>query len=122
MVSFSAEYRRWEIDRKLAWALEHREAFPVDLNRAPREALLRVPGVGPATADWILALRRERPIAAADVRRLPVNWFQLRYFVATSDHAPRRFVPGPGAAECAEASERGRLSQRELFEARATRQ
>jgi predicted DNA-binding helix-hairpin-helix protein len=120
MVSFSADYRRREIDRKLAWALEHRERFPVDLNRAPREALLRVPGVGAATADWILAVRRERPIAAADVRRLPVNWYQLRYFVATSDHAPRRFVPGP--AEYSEKCEQERLSQLELFEARAVRQ
>ncbi len=120
MVSFSADYRHWEIDRKLAWALEHREQFPVDLNRAPREALLRVPGVGPATADWILAARRERPIAMADVRRLPVNWYQLRYFVATSDHAPRRFVPGPMAG--GESSGRAALSQLELFESRAARQ
>ena len=35
-----------DVDPKLAWALAHREAFPVDVNRAPREALLRVPGLG----------------------------------------------------------------------------
>ena len=33
-----------DIDPKLAWALTHRERFPVDVNRAPREMLLRVPG------------------------------------------------------------------------------
>jgi hypothetical protein len=137
VVSFSSDYREWEVDRKLAWALAHREAFPVDLNRAPREALLRLPGVGPATADRILAMRRTRPVAAADVRRLPVNWFQLRYFVATSDHSPRRVAPGPrdggsGSGLSAglshrvedgwENRERAALSQMELFDSRAARQ
>src|SRR5690606_23597725 len=37
---------RLEVDPKLAWALAHPERFPVDLNRAPRELLLRVPGLG----------------------------------------------------------------------------
>jgi predicted DNA-binding helix-hairpin-helix protein len=121
MVSFSADYWKWEIDRKLAWALEHRELFPVDLNRAPREALLRVPGVGPATADWILAVRRERPIATADVRKLPVNWYQLRYFVATSDHAPRQVVPGPGERGKKERAASATSSQRYLFTAEPSR-
>ena len=38
-----------DVDPKLAWALAHRERFPVDLNRAPRELLLRVPGLGVRT-------------------------------------------------------------------------
>ena len=120
MVSISRSYRDMEIDPKLAWALEHREQFPVDLNRAPRELLLRVPGVGPHTADRIIKTRQQRPILSADVRRLPVSWHQLRYFVATSDHCPRQHVPAP--------QERGRstwkapLSQLELFEADAARQ
>jgi predicted DNA-binding helix-hairpin-helix protein len=90
MVSILRSYRDMEIDLKLAWALEHREQFPVDLNRAPRELLLRIPGIGPRTADRLLHIRRQRPIGAADLRKLPVNWSQLRYFVATSDHRPRQ--------------------------------
>jgi predicted DNA-binding helix-hairpin-helix protein len=82
-----------QIDPKLAWALDHREQFPVDVNRAPREALLRVPGLGPRTVEQLLQTRRQRPIAAADLRRLRLNWYQVRYFVATSDHCPRQRVP-----------------------------
>jgi predicted DNA-binding helix-hairpin-helix protein len=82
-----------EIDPKLAWALAHRDQFPVDLNRASRETLLRVPGLGAKVVDRLLETRRERPVAAADLRRLRVNWYQVRYFVTTSDHCPRQRVP-----------------------------
>ena len=43
-----------DIDPKLAWALEHREQFPVDVNRADRETLLRVPGLGARAVDRIM--------------------------------------------------------------------
>jgi predicted DNA-binding helix-hairpin-helix protein len=82
-----------QIDPKLAWALDHREHFPVDVNRAPREMLLRVPGLSERAVARLLDARRERPIAAADFRRLRVNWYQVRYFVATADHCPRQRVP-----------------------------
>jgi predicted DNA-binding helix-hairpin-helix protein len=97
MVSFNRSHRGGEIDPKLAWALDHREAFPVDLNRAPREMLLRVPGLGEAAVNRILQTRRERPIETADIRKLRINWYQLRYFVSTSDHCPRQRVPESGA-------------------------
>ncbi|MFW6189177.1 MAG: radical SAM protein [Planctomycetota bacterium] len=48
-----------ETDPKRAWADRHPERFPVDVNRAGRRDLLRVPGIGPVTADRILGLRRE---------------------------------------------------------------
>ncbi len=51
-----------EIDPKLAWALKHREQFPVDVNAGPREQLLRVPGLGVKTVDRIIAARRVRRI------------------------------------------------------------
>jgi predicted DNA-binding helix-hairpin-helix protein len=82
-----------QIDLKLAWALSHREHFPIDVNRAPREMLLRVPGLGERTVDRLLETRRQRPVAAADLRKLRVNWYQVRYFVATADHSPRQCVP-----------------------------
>jgi putative DNA modification/repair radical SAM protein len=58
-----------EIDPKLAWALAHRALFPVDVNRAPREMLLRVPGLGPRGVDRILAARRFQSLTLEDVRR-----------------------------------------------------
>ena len=50
-----------------AWALAHREQFPVDVNRAPRELLLRVPGLGVRTVNKLIASRRQRAIRAADL-------------------------------------------------------
>jgi predicted DNA-binding helix-hairpin-helix protein len=95
MVTFNHSHRDREIDPKLAWALAHREQFPVDLNHAPREMLLRIPGLGDRAVDRLMELRRQRPIGVAEVRKLRVNWHQVRYFVATRDHCPRQTVPQP---------------------------
>ena len=59
-----------EIDPKLAWALAHRERFPVDLNRAPKEMLLRVPGLGVKSVGRVLQARRVRRLRAADLERM----------------------------------------------------
>jgi predicted DNA-binding helix-hairpin-helix protein len=93
MVSFNRSPWDRDVDPKLAWALEHREQFPVDLNCASREVLERVPGLGDRAIQRLLQLRRQKPIGVAEVRKLRVNWHQVRYFVATSDHCPRRIVP-----------------------------
>ncbi|WP_226638582.1 putative DNA modification/repair radical SAM protein [Novosphingobium profundi] len=77
-----------DIDPKLAWALESREIFPVDLNRAPREMLLRVPGLGTKAVDAILAARRHRTLRLEDVARLTVSVRKLRPFVTTADWRP----------------------------------
>lgn len=78
-----------ELDPKTAWALKHRDAFPVDLNRAPREALLRVPGLGVKTVDRIIAARRHASMRAADLARLRVSLAKVLPFVVTADHRPR---------------------------------
>jgi putative DNA modification/repair radical SAM protein len=77
-----------DIDPKLAWALKFRESFPVDVNRAPREALWRVPGLGTKAVKAILAARRYRQLTLADVGRLTVSLTKLRPFIATSDWRP----------------------------------
>jgi putative DNA modification/repair radical SAM protein len=78
-----------EMDPKLAWALAHREAFPVDVNRAPREALLRVPGLGTRNTERILLARRHRRLRCADLARLRLSLPKLLPFVVTADHVPR---------------------------------
>jgi putative DNA modification/repair radical SAM protein len=75
-----------EIDPKLAWALAHRAAFPVDLNRAPKELMLRVPGLGKKTVEKLLRLRRHRSITLQDLGRLHVPLTKLRPFVLLPDH------------------------------------
>lgn len=77
------------IDPKLAWALRHRGEFPVDLNRAPRERLLRVPGLGKKTVDRLVAARRHRAIRCEDLARLRLSLPKLLPFVVTADHRPR---------------------------------
>jgi predicted DNA-binding helix-hairpin-helix protein len=76
------------IDPKLAWALRHRAAFPVDVNRAPRELLWRVPGLGTRNVERILAARRWRRLRVEDLRRLRVPLRKALPFIVTADHTP----------------------------------
>jgi putative DNA modification/repair radical SAM protein len=74
------------IDPKLAWALAHRDKFPVDVNRADREMLLRVPGFGLKTVKRILAARRVRAVRSDDLARLKVPLAKALPFVVLADH------------------------------------
>ena len=77
-----------DIDPKLAWALKFRGRFPVDINKAPREMLLRVPGLGVRAVDRIVAARRWRRLALADVGRVTVSLAKIRPFLIASDWRP----------------------------------
>jgi putative DNA modification/repair radical SAM protein len=77
-----------DIDPKLAWALKFRGSFPVDVNRAPRELLLRVPGLGTKAVGAILAARRWRRLHFADIARLTVSIAKLRPFLIAADWRP----------------------------------
>jgi putative DNA modification/repair radical SAM protein len=79
-----------QIDPKLAWALQHRELFPVDINRAPREALLRVPGLGVKAVKRIVAARRARTVRLEDLQRLRVPLQRVLPFVGIPGHVPRQ--------------------------------
>ena len=78
-----------EMDPKLAWALAHREAFPVDVNTASREMLLRVPGFGVKSVDRLLLARKHRRLRMADLARLRLSLAKVQAFVTTADHRPR---------------------------------
>lgn len=77
-----------DIDPKLAWALAHRDRFPLDVNVAEREMLLRVPGLGVRTVDRLLAARKHRRLRYADLVRLRCDLKKARPFVITADHRP----------------------------------
>jgi putative DNA modification/repair radical SAM protein len=77
-----------DIDPKLAWALKFRDSFPVDINRAPREMLLRVPGLGTKAVDRIVASRRWRKLGLDDVARLTASVAKVRPFIMTVDWRP----------------------------------
>jgi len=88
-------------DPKLVWALAHRELFPVDVNRAEREMLLRVPGLGTRTVDRLLRARAHRRLAYADLARLRCNVGKARLFIIAADYRPAAFAlaaaPRPAA-------------------------
>ena len=77
-----------DIDPKLAWALKFRESFPVDVNRAPREQLLRVPGLGVKAVNAILVSRKWRALRLEDVARLTVSIARVRPFITALDWRP----------------------------------
>ncbi len=77
-----------DIDPKLAWALKFRENFPVDVNRAPREMLLRVPGLGTKAVGAILSSRRYRNLRLDDLGRLTQSVRKIRPFIVCADWRP----------------------------------
>ncbi len=77
-----------DIDPKTAWALSQRQFFPVDINRADKESLLRVPGLGAKTVQKILQLRRVKAITMDDLKKMYAVMKRARYFVLTSDYNP----------------------------------
>ncbi|QOV90466.1 putative DNA modification/repair radical SAM protein [Humisphaera borealis] len=77
-----------EMDPKLSWALRNRDRFPVDLNKAPRELLLRIPGLGVRNVDRIIQIRRHQSIRLDDLAKLRAPMRRIRAFVITADHNP----------------------------------
>lgn len=98
---------RLDLDPKLAWALAHPSQFPVDLNRAPRELLLRVPGLGVRAVERLLAARRARAIRRDDLKRAGAVLTKVLPFVVLPDHRP----PGD-AASLTQAIERQKAQAR----------
>ncbi len=103
------------IDPKLAWALRHREKFPVDVNKAPREMLLRVPGLGVRNVDRLLRIRRWHRVTLADLARLRVPMAKAKPFLIAADHSPHLLDRGDLAARFTRGPE-----QPELFATAAT--
>ena len=78
-----------EVDPKLGWALQNRASFPIDINRAAREQLLRIPGVGVRSVDRIISARRFARLRLADLLRLRLAMKKLLPFIITADHHPQ---------------------------------
>jgi putative DNA modification/repair radical SAM protein len=74
-----------EVDPKLAWALRHPEKFPVDVNKADCEMLLRVPGVGVKSAQLIVASRRFSKLGMYQLKKIGVVMKKAQYFITTHE-------------------------------------
>ncbi len=87
-------------DPKTTWARTHPEFFPVDINTAPRESILRVPGIGYRNVERILNIRRYHPLTTEDLRKLNVRLKQSLPYLITTDHLPT-LTPLPRSPEAA---------------------
>ncbi|MDP3172910.1 MAG: putative DNA modification/repair radical SAM protein [Phenylobacterium sp.] len=93
-----AENLELGMDPKLAWALKHRGDFPVDVNVAERETLLRTPGLGVKSVDKMIALRRLKRLALHDVGKLCRRIESVRPFIVASDWSPGGLTDSAGLA------------------------
>lgn len=74
-------------DPKLAWALRNLHLFPIELNRADKETLLRIPGLGVRGVQKILKARRFRALNVYDLETMKISLKRLRYFVTVGGKA-----------------------------------
>jgi len=70
-----------ELDPKTAWALRHPDFFPLEINRASYEELLRVPGIGPKSAWRIITQRRVAAVSSDELKKLGVVFKRAQYFI-----------------------------------------
>lgn len=74
-----------EIDPKLAWALRHPEMFPVDINKADYAMILRVPGIGIKSAQYIVTSRRHGKLNASHLKKIGVVMKKAQYFITCNE-------------------------------------
>jgi predicted DNA-binding helix-hairpin-helix protein len=91
-----------DLDPKMAWAQQHPEFFPIEINRASREALLRVPGIGPRSAQRIVNLRRQGKFRSLqDLRAVGAVTDRAAPFVLLDGHSTPRQLSFSGWAPTA---------------------
>ena len=94
-----------DLDPKLAWALQHRGLFPLDVNKATRDMLLRVPGFGTRTVDRIISARKHHSLRFEDLVRIGALMKKAKAFISLPGWTPAgmtdsanlraRFAPPP---------------------------
>lgn len=84
-----------EVDPKVTWALRHLDQFPVEINKAPMDLLLRIPGVGVLSAQRIARQRKIRAVRYEDLKKIGVVLKRARYFLTCSGkyYGEKKFAP-----------------------------
>ena len=75
-----------DVDPKCAWALRNMHLFPVEINRAPLEMLLRVPGIGAKNAHKILLARRYAKLRFEDLQKMRISLKRAKHFITCDGH------------------------------------
>ncbi|BDV44794.1 putative DNA modification/repair radical SAM protein [Geotalea uraniireducens] len=106
------------LDPKADWALRHLELFPVEVNRAPYEILLRVPGIGVRSAERIVRARRGGHLALDSLAKLGVVMKRARYFITARGQFAADLSPDAAGlrSRLAERPTRDRWNQPSLFD------
>lgn len=84
-----------DVDPKVTWALRHLDQFPVEINKAPMDMLLRIPGVGNVSARRILRQRKVRAVRYEDLRKMGVVMKRAKHFLTCSGkyYGEKNFLP-----------------------------
>ncbi|MCP9749957.1 putative DNA modification/repair radical SAM protein [Ferruginibacter sp. HRS2-29] len=83
-----------EIDPKLGWALRNMQCFPIDINTAEYQLILRVPGIGVQSAQKIVAARRFRRLGYGHLKKIGISVNRARYFIqADNDYEVKDWQP-----------------------------
>ena len=79
---------RLDVDPKTGWALENRDFFPLNINKASKEALLRIPGIGVHNVKRILSIRRYKALTLEDLKKMRCALKRAKPFIITADYRP----------------------------------
>lgn len=88
-----------DFDPKLAWALNNRHRFPVDINRADKEMLLRIPGMGVRNVKRILMARRFKRLTLDDLQAFHLSLAKLKPFIIADQWSPTHLIDSAKLAE-----------------------
>lgn len=104
-----------QLDPKANWAVNHLEHFPVEVNTAPFEMLLRVPGIGPRGARLIVKARRTCCLHEPELRKLGIAYKRARFFITCNGKyagTGTPFAPGALRAQLAAPIDGGKHGRR----------
>ena len=84
-----------DIDPKLSWALRNMQLFPIDINRAAYEIIVRVPGIGVQSARKICAARKFSKLSSTHLKKLGISYNRAKYFInSDTEFEKKDWQPG----------------------------
>ena len=109
-----------EVDPKVTWALRHMDQFPVEVNKAPMDMLLRIPGVGNVSARRIMRQRKVASVKYDDLRKMGVVLKRAKHFLTCSGkyYGGNRFLPEVIKEQLLEADDGVQLSMFDTADSR----
>jgi len=105
-----------EVDPKMSWALHNLQHFPIEINTASKEELIRIPGIGIRSAHKILKARRYKRLSFDDLKRLKISIKKAQYFITSKGKQYKHYALYPEIIKEAYLTPPKRFSQPSLFD------